>query len=208
MRGLLLVLSGPSGVGKSTIHGIFKNVNSDFKLSVSATTRKPREGEIDGVNYYFRTDEEFDELIKNDAFIEHVEFSKHRYGTLKSEIDRITQGGDNVVLDVEAIGALNIKKKYPAAVLIFILPPSIAVLKNRLFSRGSETPEEVADRMDTFKAQLSCAYDYDYVVVNDDKEKCADEVQKILSAERRGERRFESTVEANKELITSLLEEV
>ena len=208
MKGLLLVLSGPSGVGKSTIHNIFKEKNCDFKLSVSVTTRKPRVGEEEGVNYYYRTKEEFDELVKQDAFIEHVTFSGNSYGTLKSEIDRITSSGDNVVLDVEAVGALNIKKKYPEAVLIFILPPDFKTLCDRLSGRNSESEEEVKARIATFKTQIRYAKQYDYVVINEDRDLCANQVQSILEAERKGERLAELRVEKNEKYINSLLEEV
>ena len=208
MKGLLLVLSGPSGVGKSTIHGIFKAKNDDFSLSVSVTTRKPREGEVEGVNYYYRSEEEFAALVKEGAFLEHVSFSGHSYGTLKSEIERITSSGKNVVLDVEAVGALNIKKKYPEAVLIFILPPSYKALKDRLSGRGSETEEELASRLATFKEQVGYANKYDYVVINEDKDVCADQVQSILEAEKRGEKYVDLLVENNEKLIRSLLQEV
>ena len=208
MKGLLLVLSGPSGVGKSTIHNIFKEKNADFKLSVSVTTRKPREGEQEGVNYYYRTKEEFDRLVREDAFLEHVRFSGNCYGTLKSEIDRITSAGNNVVLDVEAVGALNIKKKYPEAVLVFILPPSYQVLCDRLCGRNSESEEEVKARLATFKEQVGYADKYDYVVINEDRDLCAEQVQKILEAERCGERYDSLRVENNAKFISSLLLEV
>jgi guanylate kinase len=207
MKGLLLILSGPSGVGKSTIHGIFKEKNQDFKLSVSVTTRRPRPGEVEGVNYYYRTNEEFDELLRKNAFIEHVEFSGNRYGTLKSEIDRITKGGDNVVLDVEAVGALNIKKQYPEAILIFILPPSFEVLSQRLTKRASESKAEVDQRLSTFRYQTEMAVHYDYVVVNDDVNVCAEQVQKILSSERQGRKVEELLVCNNISKIKSLIKE-
>ena len=203
-----MILSGPSGVGKSTIHGVFKKRNPDFRLSVSVTTRSPREGEKEGVNYYYRTEEEFDRLVKEGAFVEHVSFSGHRYGTLHSELRRITEEGHSVVLDVEAVGAINVKKINPSAILIFILPPSYEELRARLVGRGSENEKEVLARLATFKSQVELSAQYDYVVVNKDIDTCAADVQRILEAERQGLKVNELLVQNNLDLIRSIIQEV
>lgn len=179
-KGLFLVLSGPSGVGKGTVHKLFMSRHTDFKLSVSATTRSPRKGEIDGVHYFFMSKEKFTRMVEENAFAEHVEVYGNCYGTPKSEIERLLNGGYNVILDIEMIGALNIKKIFPEAVLIFVLPPSLEDLVQRLSGRGSETPETMNRRYSSAIGELDFAKDYDYLVVNRTPEQCVEDIEKIM----------------------------
>lgn len=179
-KGLFLVLSGPSGVGKGTVHKLFMSKHTDFKLSVSATTRSPRKGEVDGVHYFFMSKERFNQLVQENAFAEHVEVYGNCYGTLNSEIKRLLEGGYNVILDIEMIGALNIKKIFPEAVLIFVLPPSLEDLVQRLSGRGSETPETMKRRYSSAIGELEYAKEYDYLVINRTPDQCVEDIEKIM----------------------------
>ncbi len=179
-KGLFLVLSGPSGVGKGTVHKLFMSKHTDFKLSVSATTRSPRKGEVDGVHYFFMGKEKFSRLVEEGAFAEHVEVYGNCYGTPKSEIERLLNGGYNIILDIEMIGALNIKKIFPEAVLIFVLPPSLEDLVQRLSGRGSETPETMKRRYSAAMGELDYAKSYDYLVINRTPEQCVADIEEIM----------------------------
>lgn len=185
-KGLILVLSGPSGVGKGTISGEIRKHNSNIELSVSATTRLPRVNEIDGVHYYFIDQEKFDELVEADAFAEYVRKYNSSYGTLKSELERIMNKGHNVLLDIEPNGAMNIKRIYPEAVMIFLIPKSFDALKERLWKRGSETYETFERRNADFVKELDTADRYDYIVVNDDLSDAVKAVENIVEAESNG----------------------
>lgn len=179
-KGLFLVLSGPSGVGKGTVHKLFMSKHTDFKLSVSATTRSPRKGEVDGVHYFFMSKEKFSKMVEEGAFAEHVEVYGNCYGTPKSEITRLLDGGYNIILDIEMVGALNMKKIFPEAVLIFVLPPSLEDLVQRLSGRGSETPETMKRRYSAALGELEYAKSYDYLVVNRTPEQCVEDIEKIM----------------------------
>lgn len=187
-KGIILVLSGPSGVGKGTISGAIRSNHSNIELSVSATTRAPRTGEIDGVHYYFIDQSKFDALVENNEFVEYVRKYNSSYGTLKSELNRIMNGGHNVLLDIEPIGAMNIKKMYPEAVMIFVIPRSFDALKDRLWKRGSETPETFDRRNADFIKELNTADQYDYIVLNDALEDAVNAVERIVEAESEGVR--------------------
>lgn len=180
--GKIIIISAPSGTGKSTIiNKLMAMPDLDLKFSVSATNRAPREGEKDGINYYFLTTEEFTRKIKEDAFIEYEEvYAGRYYGTLKSEVSRILNDGHNLILDIDVKGGINVKKLYPDAAAIFILPPSIDTLRQRLINRGTDDEETINQRVAKAEYELSFASKYDYSVVNDDLEKAVKETKTII----------------------------
>ena len=182
-KGKVIIVSAPSGCGKSTIlNKLLERGETDMQFSVSATNRKPRPGEVDGKSYYFLTDEEFRKAIAADRFVEYEEVYPGRfYGTLRSEVERIVDGGHNLVMDIDVKGALNVKRIYgPEAVSIFIAPPSIDTLRQRLEGRGTETPESIADRVGRAEYELSFAPQFDYTVVNDCLDEATDNVDSII----------------------------
>lgn len=181
----LFVISGPSGAGKGTLVTRVREVRSDLGLTVSATTREPRAGEIDGVNYYFLTDDEFTSRVEAGDFIEWAQVHDHRYGTLASEVDRNLSTGQSLILEIDVQGALAVKERFPEAVLIFIEPPSLDVLKERLIGRGSETPESLALRLHTAEGEMQLRDRYDEIVVNDDLDRATDELIAVLDAHER-----------------------
>lgn len=185
---MILALSGPSGVGKGTVSVDLRSKHKDIELSISATTRLPRDEEVNGREYYFISQEEFDKLIDEDAFVEYVRKFMKSYGTLKSEIKRITENGNSVLLDIEPIGALNIKKIYPEAILIFLIPESLSDLRDRLWARGSETTETFEIRKADHILELELAPQYDYVVLNrtNNISSAVEIVEKIIEAEKQG----------------------
>lgn len=181
-KGLLVVYAGASGVGKGTIMKRLLSRNENIRLSVSATTRAPREGEVDGREYYFVTRERFDQMIAEDGFLEHAEYVGNCYGTPKEPVFRMLEEGIDVFLEIEIKGFLQIKQSCPDCVSIFIIPPSYEELKLRLTGRGTESPEVIAERLKTAQEELSHQHLFDYVVVNDDVDRAADEVLSILAA--------------------------
>jgi len=181
----IVVISGPSGVGKGTVHAALRKDSADYDFSVSVTTRRPREGEVEGVHYFYRTQDEFDRMIDEGLFAEYIRIYNNSYGTLKSELKRIVDSGKHVVLDIEFEGGLNIKKAFPDAVLIYLLPPSLSELKARIEKRGSETPETLNVRFGKAVAELDYAAKYDYVLVNDQVDKCVAAINEIVSCEQR-----------------------
>jgi guanylate kinase len=182
---LVVVLSAPSGGGKSTIARRLIAERADAGVSVSATTRAPREGERDGEHYHFLDVTEFARRVEAGEFVEHAEYAGARYGTLASELRRVTQGGRHVILEIEVVGARLVRERFPDAVLIFVLPPSGHVLAERLRGRGTEDAAVVARRLETAMAEIAAAIEYDYVVVNDDLEDAMRAVHAILDAESR-----------------------
>lgn len=179
----LIVFTGPSGVGKATIeHELFNDVDLKLHLSVSATTRAPRKGEIDGVHYHFISHEEFDQRIANDEFIEWNEHFSNKYGTLKSEIDRISNLGKIPFIEVEVIGAKNIIESFgdDKLISIFITPPSIEDLRKRIIGRGTETPEQVELRLSRVEEEVGYANLFQHVIVNDDLQRAVAEVKKVI----------------------------
>lgn len=182
-KGILFVISGPSGAGKGSVVAKLLS-DGGFHFSVSATSRKPRPGEVDGVSYYFISREEFLNWVAEDKFLEYTETYGNCYGTpRKAVMDKLDEGID-VILDIDIAGAKNVKLNYPSAVLIFICPPSLEVLKQRLIGRGTETEEELDKRIAYFGEELAAKDRYDYSVINDVLDDCVNQVRCIISAER------------------------
>ena len=197
-KGLLLVISGPAGVGKGTINLSLISRNSDIRMSVSATTRQPRPGEIDGVHYFFKTEEEFQKMIESGAFLEYMRvFNTHYYGTPKSFVEQELAEGRSVILEIDVQGAMRVKAAYPDAVLIFIAPPSMSELKSRLIHRGTESSEAIDRRFETAYQEMKYIDRYDYVVVNDILDLAIARTEDIIVAER-------CRVSRNSELIEKL----
>ncbi|WP_077367337.1 guanylate kinase [Anaerosalibacter sp. Marseille-P3206] len=183
-EGLLLVVSGPSGCGKGTIYKELLKRNGKINISISATTREAREGEIDGVDYFFINEEKFESMIKNNEFLEYAHVHTNYYGTPKSFVfDKIEKGND-VLLEIDVQGAMQIKEIYPKAIFIFILPPSMEELKNRIIKRGTESLENIEIRLNNANKELEYINEYDYVVVNDEVIKAVNKVESIIQAEK------------------------
>ena len=185
-KGLLVVISGPAGSGKGTVNHILLE-QPDFVFSVSATTRAPRPGEVDGVNYHFISVEEFERRIAAAELLEYTKYCGNYYGTLKRETEAVLESGKNLVLEIEVEGAMNVKRLCPeSAVLIMLLPPSYSVQEERLRGRGTETEDVIQKRLDRAREELEFLPQYDYVVYNYDgrAEECAEEIQSIIRAEK------------------------
>ena len=166
-KGILFVFSGPSGVGKGTLKAkLFEEFADRIAYSVSATTRGPREGEVDGKDYFFISRQEFERRVKNNEFLEHAEFAGNCYGTPRAYVEELLDSGMNVVLEIDVQGALQVMKSMPECVSVFILPPSFEELEHRLRGRGTETEEKVRERLETAKRELPYAPQYDYQIVN------------------------------------------
>ncbi|MDO4537186.1 MAG: guanylate kinase [Coriobacteriales bacterium] len=176
----LFVVSGPAGVGKGTLVARVKAMRPNLSLPVSATTRLPRPGEIDGVAYHFLTDEEFTHSVEHGDFLEWAQVHDHRYGTLKSEVDSSLARGESVILEIDVQGGENVRKMYPDVVRVFVEPPSWDVLVARLKGRGTESEESLAIRLRTAKRELSMAYTYDVRIVNDDLDEAVKELAYTL----------------------------
>jgi len=181
-RGLLFVFSGPSGVGKDTVLKKFLQVNSDCALSVSATTREPREGEVDGKDYFFITKEKFGELVSKGEMLEYAEYSGNYYGTPKAMVEEQLNAGKNVILEIEAKGAVKIREMNLGSFSIFLMPPSWQILCDRLTGRGTNSPESIAERLSIAKTEIESAHLYNYVVVNDDLDECVADMKLVISA--------------------------
>ncbi|MFD1777839.1 MULTISPECIES: guanylate kinase [Fredinandcohnia] len=201
-RGLLIVLSGPSGVGKGTVRkAIFSQPDTKFQYSISMTTRKPREGEVDGVDYFFKSKEEFEELIKNDKLLEWAEYVGNYYGTPIDYVESTLQDGRDVFLEIEVQGALQVRKAFPEGLFIFLAPPSLKELKNRIVTRGTETDDLILNRMKVAKEEIEMMDAYDYVVENDQVELACDRINAIVTAEHcrrdRVSRRYKKMLEGD-----------
>lgn len=199
-KGILAIISGFSGAGKGTVvNRLLEKEN--YAVSISATTRKPRTGEVDGQNYFFKTKDEFEKMIANDQLIEYAEYVGNYYGTPKDYVFKKLDEGFDVILEIEMQGALKVKEKFPETALIFITPPSADELKKRLVGRGTETAEQIEKRMS--RAVDECPYmnQYDYIVVNDDLDECVDEIHRLLQS-------IHNAKENQQELINMITEDL
>ncbi len=183
-RGLLIVVSGPSGVGKGTILKKYLAGHRDTVFSISATTRAPRVGEIDGTHYYFVSQDEFDRLVASDGLLEHAEFAGHCYGTPKKPVEDNLKNGIDVILEIEVQGAMQVKKKFPGSLMVFVVPPSFAELRRRLLGRGTEEPSAVSQRLSNCAREIKAAKLYDYIIINNTVDDALAQLETIVDAQR------------------------
>ncbi|MBQ3487990.1 MAG: guanylate kinase [Clostridia bacterium] len=199
-NGLLLVVSGPAGVGKGTLDKALMERNNRIKMSVSATTRAPRPGEVEGVHYFFKTEEEFKAMVDRGEFLEYMHvFGSNYYGTPRSFVEQHLANGYDVILEIDVQGAMKVKQAFPDAVLIFITAPSMSEIKSRLIGRGTESMEQVEKRFATAFEEVKMIPRYDYVIVNDVVDKAVHHMEAILEAER-------CRVSRSSDLIESFME--
>lgn len=183
-RGMLIVLSGPSGVGKGTVRkAIFEQGDNDFVYSVSMTTRQPRDGEVNGEDYYFVTKEEFEAEIANDGMLEYAQYVDNYYGTPLKYINKTLEEGHDVFLEIEVQGAMQVREKMPDGVYIFLTPPDLKELKNRLVGRGTDSIEVIDKRIETAVLEIKMMQNYDYAVVNDEVPLAVNRIKEIIAAE-------------------------
>ncbi|WP_050614722.1 guanylate kinase [Bacillus testis] len=183
-KGLLIVLSGPSGVGKGTVRKeLFDQPDTTFEYSISMTTRKPRDGERDGVDYFFKSREEFEALIKEGKLLEYAEFVGNYYGTPVDYVRQTIEEGKDVFLEIEVQGARQVREKFPEGLFLFLAPPSLSELENRIVGRGTESGDVIAKRLQTAKEEIEMMDLYDYVVENDTIESACDKIKAIVTAE-------------------------
>lgn len=181
-KGILIVVSGFSGAGKGTIVKKLVNENENISLSVSMTTRKPREGEVNGREYFFVTKEEFEEAISKDEMIEYASYVENYYGTPKKYVEEMLNKGNDVILEIETQGATLVKKKFPEAVTVFVTPPSADILYHRLSNRGTEDEEVVLKRMNRAFEETEYINNYDFLLVNDNLDECVEELKMLIEA--------------------------
>ena len=200
-KGILIVVSGFSGAGKGTLMKEIMKQYDNYALSISATTRKPREGEVDGREYFFRTVDEFEKMIAQDELIEYAKYVDNYYGTPRAYVEQKLEEGKDVILEIEIQGALKVKEKFPETLLLFVTPPNVEILRNRLIGRGTETMDVIEDRMKLAIEESKGMENYDYLVVNDDLQVCVEEMHHIIQGEH--ERTFR-----NKEFIEQIKREL
>ncbi|SES65944.1 guanylate kinase [Natronincola peptidivorans] len=183
-KGLLIVVSGPSGAGKGTICKNLLELNPDIKISISATTRAPRKGEVEGVNYYFISNQDFEEMLQQDALLEYAKVYDNYYGTPKKYVLDNLEKGNDVLLEIDIVGALQVKDKFKDGVFVFILPPSLEELKNRIVGRGTESNVDIEKRYGCAIEEIEQVIKYDYAVINDDVDRATKDVEAIIKAEK------------------------
>jgi len=206
-RGSLIVVSGFSGTGKGTIMKRLVGESDDFALSISMTTRTPREGEEDGREYFFVTREKFEQTIAQDGLVEYASYCGNYYGTPRAYVERMRDEGKHVLLEIEIQGAMKIKEKFPEAVLLFVMAPSVDVLRNRLTGRGTESPEAIEMRLKRAAEEAQGIEQYDYIVINDDLDTCVEEVRAIVRASADTVGRNRGFIEKIRGELSSLLNE-
>lgn len=189
-RGMLLVVSGPSGTGKGTLCERLLRSDPSIKFGISSTTRKAREGEIDGVHYNFVNDEQFDRMLKSNAFLEHATVHGHRYGTPRVQVDTAIEKGDNILLDIDPQGALSVMNNMPETVSIFILPPSFSALRERLHTRNTDDPEEILKRLSNAYDEVRLLKHYQYALINDQLDQAFSRLSAIIQAEKQRTTRY------------------
>ena len=199
-KGVLTVVSGFSGAGKGTVMKRLIQKYNDYALSISVTTRKPREGERDGIEYFFKTKEEVEAMIENDEFLEYARYVDNYYGTPRFYVEEMLAKGKNVILEIEIQGAMQIKAKNPEAVLVFVTPPSFEELRNRLIGRGTETADVIESRLRRASEEAEGMSSYDYILVNDQVEDCVDRLHQIILSER-------AKAQRNEEFINTIRQE-
>ena len=182
-KGILFILSGPSGVGKGTVRKELFRQKKDLKYSISMTTRNKRPGEVDGVDYFYKTKEEFEQLIQNNAMLEYAQYVNNYYGTPRDYVENMLNKGYDVFLEIEVQGALQVKENYPNGVFIFLFPPSLDELKNRIVNRGTESNDLVMNRLKEAKKEIELMDAYDYVVVNDNVHHAVEKIKSIIQSE-------------------------
>ncbi len=195
VKGLLIVLSGPSGTGKGTVCKALLRKRSDISLSISCTTREPRAGEVDGVSYFFKSKQEFESLIEKGEFLEYANVFSNYYGTPKSFVDAAVESGKDVLLEIDVQGALKVKASYPEGVYIFLVPPSMEELEKRIRSRGTETPAQIETRLGKAGAELKLLREYDYVIVNENVDEVVCKIETIMTAEKLKVSRYEDKLD-------------
>lgn len=189
-KGMLMVLSGPSGVGKGTLYTRLLHDDESFTFSTSVTTRAPRTGERNGIDYFFISDAEYDKLLSEDAFVEHATVHAHRYGTLKSQVYEKLESGKNILLDIDPQGALAVMAKCPDCVSVFIMPPDYETLRIRLHTRNTDDEQEIEKRLRNAHGEIALFDRYDYVIINDDLETAYRQLKCVVEAEKMRTIRF------------------
>ncbi|AOM83243.1 guanylate kinase [Salisediminibacterium beveridgei] len=182
-KGLLIVLSGPSGVGKGTVCGALREHDTHIRYSVSATTRAPREGEEEGVNYFYKSKDEFQRMIQDGELLEYAQYVDNFYGTPREYVEKMIHEGHDVILEIEVQGALQVKKTFPEGVFIFLMPPNLNELRNRIEGRGTESRELIDNRMNVAREEIDLMDQYDYVVENDKVDFAVERIKSIVTAE-------------------------
>ncbi len=193
-KGILLVFSGPSGVGKGTICRALQQDDPSLQLSVSATTRPPRKGEVDGIQYYFLSKDSFTKMIEEGQLLEWAEVYGYYYGTPRRFVQETLDRGNDVMLEIDIQGALQVKEKFSEAVLIFIVPPTRSELISRLVSRGTDSPKEIKKRLGCTSAEIKLASHYDYIVINDEIQSVLNKIRAIITAEKSRPRHYKKFI--------------